>query len=270
MIGWPRAGCWVIARGHSGSRKDHGEHLAYRWCDQLHPLQTDLSLVGLVCFQTARRGLPRARHGTKQTCSMLQSDLIFEHHDVTMEIGSTMFRMFVGPLKRPVNERKFARKSWWRGQRTMSAPAFQVAVNSPLQPPVPNLGSHLVRRAGRPYCRRVPTLRALQCRLAPRTDPHRRPDAIGTLPPIEDSEVHACDALHRSSKLNPVNRRRIEAIPHDGGKGQRTTSLIHPTPRSKGRYSASGRFAIRFASWAHTVRRRLWCQHTHGSRQISR
>jgi len=37
MIGWPRAGCWVIARGHSGSRKDHGEHLAYRWCDQLHP-----------------------------------------------------------------------------------------------------------------------------------------------------------------------------------------------------------------------------------------
>jgi len=38
---------------------------------------------------------------------MLHNDLTFEHHDVTMEIGSGMSRMSVGALKKPVNEKKW-------------------------------------------------------------------------------------------------------------------------------------------------------------------
>lgn len=34
-------------------------------------------------------------------------------------------------------------------------------------------------------------------------------DAISTLPPINDGEIHADDPLHRSSKLNPLNKQRI-------------------------------------------------------------
>jgi len=42
-------------------------------------------------------------------------------------------------------------------------------------------------------------------------------DAIGALPRLKDGEVDASDPLHRASKLNEINRRRIAATPRNGG-----------------------------------------------------
>jgi DNA (cytosine-5)-methyltransferase 1 len=41
--------------------------------------------------------------------------------------------------------------------------------------------------------------------------------AIRNLPELEDGDVHPKDALHRSSKLSEINRKRIAATPEDGG-----------------------------------------------------
>ncbi len=51
---------------------------------------------------------------------------------------------------------------------------------------------------------------------------------IGDLPPIEDGESHEADALHRSSKLSPLNRRRIAATPHDGGGAKDWPKRLRP------------------------------------------
>ena len=42
-------------------------------------------------------------------------------------------------------------------------------------------------------------------------------DAIGNLPPIEDGVIYRRDPLHRTSKLSPLNKRRIIATPKNGG-----------------------------------------------------
>lgn len=41
-------------------------------------------------------------------------------------------------------------------------------------------------------------------------------DAIGALPPIEDGQAHETDVLHRARKLNPLNKRRIQATKEGG------------------------------------------------------
>lgn len=40
--------------------------------------------------------------------------------------------------------------------------------------------------------------------------------AIGSLPPINDGEVHPIDKLHRARKLSPLNKRRIQHTPENG------------------------------------------------------
>lgn len=42
-------------------------------------------------------------------------------------------------------------------------------------------------------------------------------DVIKDLPAIEDGEVSQIDNMHTSSKLSPLNKRRIRSTPHDGG-----------------------------------------------------
>lgn len=42
-------------------------------------------------------------------------------------------------------------------------------------------------------------------------------EAIGFLPRLKDGEVDTRDPLHRSSKLNEINRKRIAATPRNGG-----------------------------------------------------
>lgn len=42
-------------------------------------------------------------------------------------------------------------------------------------------------------------------------------DAIGGLEPIQDGEVDIHDPLHRARKLSPLNKKRIESTPKDGG-----------------------------------------------------
>jgi DNA (cytosine-5)-methyltransferase 1 len=45
-------------------------------------------------------------------------------------------------------------------------------------------------------------------------------DVIQDLPAIEDGEVNAIDMLHTSSKLSALNKRRIQATPHNGGSAK--------------------------------------------------
>lgn len=45
-------------------------------------------------------------------------------------------------------------------------------------------------------------------------------EAIGHLSPVEDGEVPKTDYLHRTRKLNEINKRRIIATPHDGGSAK--------------------------------------------------
>jgi len=45
-------------------------------------------------------------------------------------------------------------------------------------------------------------------------------DIIFGLPPIKDGECHQKDKLHRASKLDEINLRRIKATPHDGGNSR--------------------------------------------------
>ena len=45
-------------------------------------------------------------------------------------------------------------------------------------------------------------------------------DVISNLDPIGDGEVHPCDSLHRTRKLNQINLKRIRATPHDGGNSK--------------------------------------------------
>lgn len=42
-------------------------------------------------------------------------------------------------------------------------------------------------------------------------------DVIYDLPPISDGEIHGKDRLHRASKLNAINLRRVRATPRNGG-----------------------------------------------------
>jgi DNA (cytosine-5)-methyltransferase 1 len=67
--------------------------------------------------------------------------------------------------------------------------------------------------------------------------------AIGDLPPVLAGAAHAHDPMHVSPRLvSPVNRRRLAAIPHDGGSW--TDLIAHPhadellTPSMKKRAAA--------------------------------
>lgn len=42
-------------------------------------------------------------------------------------------------------------------------------------------------------------------------------ETIAGLPPINDGQIHSKDPLHRTSKLSPLNKRRIVATPANGG-----------------------------------------------------
>ena len=42
-------------------------------------------------------------------------------------------------------------------------------------------------------------------------------EAIGHLPPIADGETHSADKLHKARKLSPLNKKRIQHTPKNGG-----------------------------------------------------
>lgn len=62
--------------------------------------------------------------------------------------------------------------------------------------------------------------------LIPPTHRHRKRtvrDAIGNLEAINAGEVHSKDTYHRSRLLSPINKRRIQATPKDGGNSRSWT-----------------------------------------------
>ncbi|MEX0650179.1 MAG: DNA (cytosine-5-)-methyltransferase [Candidatus Andersenbacteria bacterium] len=52
--------------------------------------------------------------------------------------------------------------------------------------------------------------------------------AISRLRPIQDGEVDAKDPLHRASKLNDINKKRIIATPHNGGSASDWSKELLP------------------------------------------
>lgn len=69
-------------------------------------------------------------------------------------------------------------------------------------------------------------------------------DAIGSLPPIVDGEFCSSDMLHFARKLNPMNKKRIQATPEGGGWRDWDESLIldcHKKENGKEFKSAYGR-----------------------------
>ena len=53
-------------------------------------------------------------------------------------------------------------------------------------------------------------------------------NAIAHLPPIKDGQSHKSDPLHRSSKLSPKNKERIQATPKNGGGPKDWPSALIP------------------------------------------
>jgi DNA (cytosine-5)-methyltransferase 1 len=53
-------------------------------------------------------------------------------------------------------------------------------------------------------------------------------DVIGNLAPIRDGEDNPNDKLHRAVKMNPLNKQRIVATPHDGGDSKSWDDSLLP------------------------------------------
>lgn len=53
-------------------------------------------------------------------------------------------------------------------------------------------------------------------------------DAIKSLPRLQDGAQSTADPLHRSSKLSPLNKRRIKATPRDGGSATSWDTKLKP------------------------------------------
>ena len=83
------------------------------------------------------------------------------------------------------------------------------------------------------------TLTDLWAGLAVRDDATHVRRAIGHLPPVEAGVAHPSDPMHVAPRnLAPVNRRRLAAIPHDGGSwtdlvGHDAAELLAPSMRRR-------------------------------------
>lgn len=71
-------------------------------------------------------------------------------------------------------------------------------------------------------------------------------DAIGSLPPIEDGEIDSHDILHRASKLNPINKKRIiHSVPGGTWRDwpEELVATCHLKSSGKGYASVYGRMS---------------------------